>query len=89
MNRRLAVKQLTALSLLAMSGWMPQVFAAEDTIKVGILHSLSGTMAISETSLKDVALMTIDEINAAGGVMGKKLEAVVVDPASNWPLFAE
>ena len=62
---------------------------AADTIKVGILHSLSGTMAISETSLKDVALMTIDEINANGGVMGKKLEAVVVDPASNWPLFAE
>ena len=62
---------------------------AADTIKVGILHSLSGTMAISETSLKDVALMTIDEINAKGGVLGKKLEPVVVDPASNWPLFAE
>ena len=60
-----------------------------DTIKVGVLHSLSGTMAISETVLKDVALMTIDEINAKGGVMGKKLEPVVVDPASNWPLFAE
>src|SRR5262245_8699105 len=58
-------------------------------IKVGILHSLSGTMAISETSLKDAALMTIDEINAAGGVLGRKLEPVVVDPASNWPLFAE
>ncbi|HUM11280.1 MAG TPA: urea ABC transporter substrate-binding protein [Myxococcaceae bacterium] len=62
---------------------------AEETIKVGILHSLSGTMAISETSLKDVALMTIDEINAKGGVLGKKIEPVVVDPASNWPLFAE
>ena len=62
---------------------------AADTIKVGILHSLSGTMAISETSLKDVALMTIEEINASGGVLGKKLEPVVVDPASNWPLFAE
>ena len=62
---------------------------AADTIKVGVLHSLSGTMAISETSLKDVALMTIEEINAKGGVLGKKLEAVVVDPASNWPLFAE
>jgi urea transport system substrate-binding protein len=62
---------------------------AEETIKVGILHSLSGTMAISETSLKDVALMTIEEINAKGGVLGKKLEPVVVDPASNWPLFAE
>ncbi|HWS13181.1 MAG TPA: transporter substrate-binding protein, partial [Rhodocyclaceae bacterium] len=62
---------------------------AADTIKVGILHSLSGTMAISETALKNVALMTIEEINAQGGVMGKKLEPVVVDPASNWPLFAE
>ena len=62
---------------------------AEETIKVGVLHSLSGTMAISETALKDVALMTIAEINASGGVMGKKLVPVVVDPASNWPLFAE
>jgi urea transport system substrate-binding protein len=62
---------------------------AADTIKVGVLHSLSGTMAISETVLKDVTLMAIDEINAKGGVLGKKLEAVVVDPASNWPLFAE
>jgi urea transport system substrate-binding protein len=58
-------------------------------IKVGVLHSLSGTMAISETSLKDVALMTFEEINKAGGVLGRKLEPVVVDPASNWPLFAE
>ncbi|MBK9578705.1 MAG: urea ABC transporter substrate-binding protein [Fibrobacteres bacterium] len=62
---------------------------AAETIKVGVLHSLSGTMAISETSLKNTALMTIEEINASGGVLGKKLEAVVVDPASNWPLFAE
>ncbi len=62
---------------------------AADTIKVGVLHSLSGTMAISETSLKEVALMAIEEINAKGGVLGKKLEPVVVDPASNWPLFAE
>ncbi len=62
---------------------------AEDTIKVGILHSLSGTMAISETTLKDTMLMLIDEQNKKGGVLGKKLEAVVVDPASNWPLFAE
>src|SRR5689334_6485061 len=62
---------------------------ATGPIKVGILHSLSGTMAISETSLKDVALMTIQEINDAGGVLGRKLEPVVVDPASNWPLFAE
>ncbi|MFA5958619.1 urea ABC transporter substrate-binding protein [Hyphomicrobium sp.] len=62
---------------------------AEDTIKVGILHSLSGTMAISETTLKDAMLMLIDEQNKKGGLLGKKLEAVVVDPASNWPLFAE
>jgi urea transport system substrate-binding protein len=89
MKRRMILKQLTVATALAVSGWMPQAMAADDTIKVGILHSLSGTMAISETTLKDVALMTIDEINANGGVMGKKLEPVVVDPASNWPLFAE
>jgi urea transport system substrate-binding protein len=62
---------------------------AADTIKVGVMHSLSGTMAISETTLKDTILMMIDEQNKKGGVLGKKLEAVVVDPASNWPLFAE
>ncbi|MDR1283597.1 MAG: urea ABC transporter substrate-binding protein [Opitutaceae bacterium] len=62
---------------------------AQDTVKVGVLHSLSGTMAISETSLRDVLLYTFDEINAAGGVLGKKIEPVVVDGASNWPLFAE
>ena len=64
-------------------------YAQEDTIKVGILHSLSGTMAISETTLKDTMLFLIDEQNKKGGVLGKKLEAVVVDPASDWPLFAE
>ena len=64
------------------------VFAA-DTIKVGVLHSLSGTMAISETTLKDTVLMLVEEQNKKGGLLGKKLEAVVVDPASNWPLFAE
>ncbi len=63
--------------------------AAADTIKVGVLHSLSGTMAISETTLKDTMLMLIEEQNKKGGLLGKKLEAVVVDPASNWPLFAE
>nr|WP_240696074.1 urea ABC transporter substrate-binding protein [Candidatus Macondimonas diazotrophica] len=62
---------------------------AADTIKVGVLHSLSGTMAISETTLKDTVLMLVDEQNKKGGVLGKPLEAVVVDPASNWPLFAE
>ena len=73
----------TALTL----GGMPA--RAQETIKVGILHSLSGTMAISETTLKDVMLMLIEEQNKKGGLLGKKLEAVVVDPASNWPLFAE
>ncbi len=63
--------------------------SAQETIKIGILHSLSGTMAISETTLKDVMLMLIEEQNKKGGVLGKKLEAIVVDPASNWPLFAE
>src|SRR6266481_750791 len=63
--------------------------AAQDTIKIGVLHSLSGTMAISETTLKDTVLMMVDDINKKGGLLGKKLEAVVVDPASNWPLFAE
>ena len=89
MTRRTVLKA-TALGAfaLAAAGWLPSAFAA-DTIKVGILHSLSGTMAISATSLKDVALMTIAEINAHGGVLGKQLEPVVVDPASNWPLFAE
>lgn len=67
----------------------PSTASSGDTIKVGILHSLSGTMAISETSLKDTALMTIEQINANGGVLGKQLEPVVVDPASDWPLYAE
>jgi len=66
-----------------------QAAAAAGPIKVGILHSLSGTMAISETTLKDVMLMLIEQQNAKGGLLGRKLEAVVVDPASNWPLFAE
>ncbi|MDO8884400.1 MAG: urea ABC transporter substrate-binding protein [Pseudotabrizicola sp.] len=66
-----------------------QAFAQDDTIKIGVLHSLSGSMAISETTLKDVMLMLIEEQNAKGGVLGKQLEAVVVDPASDWPLFAE
>ena len=62
---------------------------AEDTIKIGVLHSLSGTMAISESTLKDTVLMMVDDLNKHGGLLGKKVEAVVVDPASNWPLFAE
>ncbi len=76
-----------ALGLSLMTAGLPAL--AEDTIKVGVLHSLSGTMAISETTLKDTMLMLIDEQNEKGGLLGKKLEAVVVDPASNWPLFAE
>ncbi|MEC5388071.1 urea ABC transporter substrate-binding protein [Uliginosibacterium sp. H3] len=74
---------------LATAGFATMTASAADTIKVGVLHSLSGTMAISETVLKDTVLMAIDEINAKGGLLGKKLEPVVVDPASNWPLFAE
>jgi urea transport system substrate-binding protein len=88
MQRRFTLKALTAA--VALAGTAGVSFAqSKDTIKVGILHSLSGTMAISETVLKDTALMAIEEINAKGGVLGKKLEPVVVDPASNWPLFAE
>jgi urea transport system substrate-binding protein len=68
---------------------MSPMARAEGTVKIGILHSLSGTMAISETSLRDVVLMAVEEINASGGVMGKQIEPVVVDPASNWDLFAE
>ncbi len=75
-------------TLLFVAGIAPAQ-SADDTIKVGILHSLSGTMAISETTLKDTMLMLIDEQNKKGGLLGKKLEPVVVDPASNWPLFAE
>lgn len=82
-------KYVSRLSLLALAMASANVAAAEGTIKVGVLHSLSGTMAISETTLKDTMLMLIDEQNKKGGVLGKKLEAVVVDPASNWPLFAE
>jgi len=79
-----AIAGTIALGMTALPAW-----AADDTIKVGILHSLSGTMAISETTLKDTMLMLIEEQNKKGGVLGKQLEAVVVDPASDWPLFAE
>ncbi len=83
MQRRFTLKALTAAVALASISAAP-AFAA-DTIKVGVLHSLSGTMAISETVLKDTVLMAIDDINKKGGVLGKQLEPVVVDPASNWP----
>ncbi|MBB3160928.1 urea ABC transporter substrate-binding protein [Rhizobium laguerreae] len=76
-------------AVMAASAAFGGAVAADDTIKVGILHSLSGTMAISETTLKDAMLMLIDQQNKKGGLLGKKLEAVVVDPASDWPLFAE
>ena len=87
MTRRAALAGATALmTALTFAG---QARAADDTIKIGVLHSLSGTMAISETTLKDTVLMMVDDLNKKGGLLGKKVEAVVVDPASNWPLFAE
>ena len=76
-------------AIIALIAFCGSFAHAEDTIKVGVLHSLSGTMAISETTLKDTVLMMVEEQNKAGGLLGKKLEAVVVDPASDWPLFAE
>jgi urea transport system substrate-binding protein len=82
-------KKLIVASSIIASSLVTQVSIAADTIKVGVLHSLSGTMAISETTLKDTVLMMIEEQNKKGGVLGKMLEPVVVDPASNWPLFAE
>src|ERR671912_3018032 len=88
MKRRSFVKTLAIAASVA-AVFSSSAFAQQKTVKVGILHSLSGTMAISETVLKDTVLMAIDEINAKGGVMGAKIEPVVVDPASNWPLFAE
>jgi urea transport system substrate-binding protein len=89
-SRRRLLAGASAFALGAPLGLPVTVPAhADDTIKVGILHSLSGTMAISETTLKDVMLMLIDQQNKKGGLLGKKLEPVVVDPASNWPLFAE
>jgi urea transport system substrate-binding protein len=83
------LKQSLIGGMLAAGMVFSTAASAEETIKVGILHSLSGTMAISETTLKDTMLMLIEEQNKKGGLLGKKLEPVVVDPASNWPLFAE
>ena len=83
-------RYLRLLSMVAIAVLLsPFTVQAADTIKVGVLHSLSGTMAISETTLKDTVLMMVDDLNKKGGLLGKKVEAVVVDPASNWPLFAE
>ncbi|HNO13358.1 MAG TPA: transporter substrate-binding protein, partial [Accumulibacter sp.] len=89
MLRRNFMKTLSAAAITTAFGLTSVSALAAETIKVGVLHSLSGTMAISETALKETVLMAIDEINSKGGVLGKKLEPVVVDPASNWPLFAE
>ncbi len=83
------IKASQIIGMTAMAAGVSIANAADDTIKVGVLHSLSGTMAISETTLKDTVLMMIEEQNKKGGLLGKKLEPVVVDPASNWPLFAE
>jgi len=83
------LKKLGVVAGAAVIALTASVAQAADTIKVGVLHSLSGTMAISETTLKDTVLMLIEEQNKKGGLLGKQLEAVVVDPASNWPLFAE
>jgi urea transport system substrate-binding protein len=88
-HRWRAASRLLAVTAALVIGTAIAPAKAQNTIKVGILHSLSGTMAISETTLKDVMLMLIDEQNKKGGLLGKKLEAVVVDPASDWPLFAE
>ena len=86
MQRKTLIKTLAASLMAPVISFSAQ---AADTIKVGVLHSLSGTMAISETTLKDTVLMLVEEQNKKGGLLGKQLEAVVVDPASNWPLFAE
>jgi len=83
------MKRIVPTLALAISCAISASASAADTIKVGVLHSLSGTMAISETTLKDTVLMMVEEQNKKGGLLGKQLEAVVVDPASNWPLFAE
>lgn len=83
------IRNVSIAGALAILSFSTLQVKAEDTIKVGVLHSLSGTMAISETTLKDTMLMLIEEQNKKGGLLGKKIEAVVVDPASNWPLYAE
>src|SRR5689334_4073429 len=90
MKRRSFIRQLAISAAVAAIGLgSTSLYAQGKTVKIGVLHSLSGTMAISETVLKDTVLMAVEEINAKGGVMGYKVEPVVVDPASNWPLFAE
>ena len=87
MNKKL--QALIGAGAMAVSAMAMSAAQAAETIKVGVLHSLSGTMAISETTLKDTVLMLVDDLNKNGGLLGKEVEAVVVDPASDWPLFAE
>lgn len=87
MNKKL--QALISAGAMAVSAMAMSAAQAAETIKVGVLHSLSGTMAISETTLKDTVLMLVDDLNKNGGLLGKQVEAVVVDPASDWPLFAE
>lgn len=89
MRRRSFIKLVALAATTFSAALAPSQARAQDTVKIGILHSLSGTMAISETSLRDVVLMAVEEINKSGGVLGKQIEPVVVDPASNWDLFAE
>lgn len=84
---KLYLNKLIAVATLLLT--LVTTHAQGNTVKVGVLHSLSGTMAISETSLRDVVLMAVEEINESGGVLGKQIDPVIVDPASNWPLFAE
>jgi urea transport system substrate-binding protein len=88
-NKSIWMKAMKGAAAAASLSLVSGIVMAADTIKVGVLHSLSGTMAISETTLKDTVLMLVEDQNKKGGLLGKKLEAVVVDPASNWPLFAE
>jgi urea transport system substrate-binding protein len=92
MTNRFQVSRRTLLAGVAGGLAMPAIrpaFGQGAPIKVGVLHSLSGTMAISETALRDTVLMMVEDVNSKGGLLGRKVEAVVVDPASNWPLFAE
>ena len=89
MKRTWILRWLPSAALLLLASPFRRLHAAEDTIKVGILHSLSGTMAISESALKDTVLMLIADQNRKGGLLGRKLEPVVVDPASDWDIFTD
>ncbi|MDP2817079.1 MAG: urea ABC transporter substrate-binding protein [Polaromonas sp.] len=91
-NRRRFMKTggtMMVLGTASGASLLPSLASAQETVKLGLLHSLSGTIAIAEAALVDAEKMAIDEINAAGGVMGRKIEAVVEDGASDWPTFAE